>query len=58
VANLNRRISDLEKKAEAIDLKSQVKFFDSYDEYMEALQKNKIRPHDICLIDDVPYDDG
>jgi len=52
--SLKRRIDSLEKEVESIEIKSRVKFFNSDDEYRTAFKKGKIRPRDICFIDDVP----
>jgi len=51
------QIEQLKKKAESINLKHKAKFFDSHDEYLEALQRNEIKDHHICLIDDVSEED-
>ena len=51
--SMKYRIEQLEKQAQAIDLRYKVKFFDSHDEYLEALQRNEIKDHHICLIDDI-----
>ena len=50
---LKRRIEQLQKQAESVKMKSAVLFFDSHDDYMKALQRNEIKEHHICLIDDV-----
>lgn len=52
--SIKSRVERMEKAAESLNLKSRVKFFSSYDEYKQALQRESIRENDICFIENVP----
>jgi len=52
--SIQNRIKKLENIAESVKNQQTPLFFDSHDEYMAALQRNEVKEHHICLINDVP----
>lgn len=55
--SLHARLRQLENKVAARKLDTVVRFFDSEEEYQEALEANRIGVNDVSFIEDVPKDD-
>jgi len=54
---MKNRIKQLEKQANALQMKKMVLFFDSHEEYESTKADGKIKDYHICFVDDIEEDD-
>lgn len=55
--SLNNRIERLKRRIDELDAGTNVKFFNSHQEYDEAFKNGSIKKNDVCFIDDIPDED-